>query len=135
MTKNFARCVPALMLALALPMVAQAADMNPAAAKQAATASAHAGMALVATDLPTVQEHLHHVVNCLVGPAGTGFAAGAGNPCKDQGQGAIVDAKGDAATEARLKAALDHATHGLQDSTLESAHADAQQAMTTLQAK
>jgi hypothetical protein len=135
MTKNFARCLPALVLALALPMAAHAADSNPAATKQAATASAHAGMALVAADLKMTQVHLQHVVNCLVGPAGAGFDAQAGNPCKDQGQGAIVDAKGDAATEARLTAALAHARHGLQDATLESAHTDAQQAMTSLQTK
>lgn len=135
MTKNFARCLPALALALALPVAAHATDTHTAAANQAATASAHAGMALGAANLTMAQTHLHHVVNCLVGPAGTDFDAKAGNPCKDQGQGAIVDAKGDAATEAKLTAALTDARRGLQATTLESVHADAQQAMTTLQAK
>ena len=135
MTKSFARYLPALALALVLPMAAHAADTNAAAAKQAATASAHAGMALGAADLKMTRVHLHHVVNCLVGPSGTGFEAKAGNPCKDQGQGAIVDAKGDAATEARLTEALTEAQQGLQATTLESAHADAQKAMTTLQKK
>ena len=136
MTRNFARYLPALVLALALPMAAQATDANAAAVtKQAATASAHAGMALGAADLKMAQMHLHHVVNCLVGSAGKGFDAKAGNPCEGEGQGAIVDAKGDAATETRLAAALAEARQGLQATTLESAHADAKKAMTTLQAK
>ncbi len=135
MTKSFARYLPALALALVLPMAANAADTDAGVAKQAATASAHAGMALGAADLKMTQVHLQHVVNCLVGPSGTGFEAKVGNPCKDQGQGAIADAKGDAATEARLTEALTEAQQGLQATTLESAHADAQKAMTILQTK
>lgn len=135
MTRNFARCLPALVLALALPVIAQAADTTAAIAQQTGTASAHAGMALGAADLKMAKVHLQHVVNCLVGPAGAGFDVKAGNPCKDEGHGAIVDAKGDAAAEARLKSALAHAEQGLHATTLEHAHADAQQAMTTLQAK
>jgi len=132
MAKNFTRCLPALLCALAVPMVAQAAD-SAAASKQMSTAAAHAGMAVGATDLKMTQTHLHHVVNCLVGPNGKGFDAKAGDPCKGQGNGAIVDAKGDAATEAKLRAALTQAEAGLKASTVESAHADAQKAMNTLQ--
>jgi hypothetical protein len=51
------------------------------------------------------------------------------------GHGAIADAKGDATTEARLHAALSQAESGLKASTLDAAHADAQQAMQTLQTK
>lgn len=135
MAKKTIHCVSLLLLAMALPVAAQTADAGGAVAKQASTASAHAGMALGATDLKMAQTHLHHVVNCLVGPSGEGFDAAAGNPCKDMGQGGIVDAKGDAATETRLQAALAQAEHGLKSGTLEGAHADAQQALTTLQAK
>lgn len=135
MAKKFTRCVPMLLLAMVLPVAVQATDAGSAAMKQASTASAHAGMALGAADLKMAQTHLHHVVNCLVGPAGKGFDGSAGNPCKDMGHGAIADAKGDAATESKLQAALAQAEHGLKSGTLEGAHADAQQALTTLQAK
>lgn len=134
MGKNFTRCLPALLLACALPIAAQAADADGAASKQVATAAAHAGMALGATDLKMAHAHLQHVVNCLVGPAGKAFDANAANPCKGMGQGAIVDAKGDAATEARLHKALSEAESGLKSTSLEGAHADANKAMSTLQA-
>lgn len=135
MGKNLAHFVPALLLACALPLAVQAADANVAASKQVATATAHAGMALGATDLDMVHTHLHHVVNCLVGTSGDGFDAKAGNPCKDMGQGAIVDAKGDASTEARLQSALSEAEQGLKATTLDEAHADAKKVMSTLQTK
>jgi hypothetical protein len=135
MAKNSTRYLPMLLLALALPIAAQAADADSAASKQASTATAHAGMALGAADLKMAHTHLHHVVNCLVGPAGKGFDAQAGDPCKGTGNGAIVDAKGDAATESRLHAALSEAEQGLKTTTLDSAHADAQKVLNTLQAK
>lgn len=135
MTKYCTRGLPCLMLALALPLAASAADANGAASKQIATAGAHAGMALGATDLATAHAHLHHVVNCLVGPSGKGFDATAGDPCKGMGQGAIVDAKGDTAVEAHLHAALGQAEQGLKATTLDATHADAKKAMESLQAK
>ncbi len=61
----------------------------------------HAGMAAKATDIKMVQMHLHHAVNCLVGPNGTGFDAAAGNPCGKAGNGAIPDST-DAAQKAKL---------------------------------
>ncbi|HWU78260.1 MAG TPA: hypothetical protein VN043_17325 [Rhodanobacter sp.] len=133
MAKNLISCLPALLLACALPLTAQAGETNAAAARQQATAAAHAGMALGAADIKTTHMHLHHVVNCLVGPSGKAFDAKAANPCKDIGHGAIVDAKGDAATEARLHKALSEAEKGLKTSALADAHADAKSAMATLQ--
>lgn len=135
MTKKFIQWLPTLLLAIALPMVAQAADADSAVSKQVSTAGAHAGMALGAADLKMPHAHLHHVINCLVGPSGKGFDSQEANPCKGQGQGAIVDAKGDTASESRLHAALTQAEHGLKTATLDGAHTDAQQVMTTLQAK
>jgi hypothetical protein len=35
--------------------------------------------------------HLHHAVNCLVCPAGTGFDVKELNPCANAGNGAIPD--------------------------------------------
>ena len=70
---------------------ARAAD----AAKQIATAAAHAGLAAGADSEKMVQAHLHHVINCLEGPSGADFSAGPGNPCKDLGAGAIPDSQPD----------------------------------------
>ena len=134
MAKKFIQWLSTLLLAVALPMAAQAAGSDSAAvSKQVSTASAHAGMALGAADLKMAHAHLHHVINCLVGPSGKGFDAQEANPCKGQGQGAIVDAKGDTASESRLHAALTQAEHGVKATTLDGAHADAQQVMTSLQ--
>jgi len=135
MAKNGVHLLPALALALMFPLAAQAAEVNAAVSKQIATASAHAGMAMGAADLKMTHTHLHHVVNCLEGPSGESFDSDAADPCKGMGQGAIVDAKGDAATEARLQMALTEAKQGLAATTLDAAHADAQKAMNTLQQK
>ena len=135
MANRFILCLPAVLLALALPLAASAAGPDNAASKQAGIASAHAGMALGATDLKGVQMHLHHVINCLVGPSSKAFDKQQADPCKGMGNGALVDAKGDAATEARLHTALADAEHGVKATTLEAAHADAQKALTTLQQK
>ena len=61
-------------------------------AKEIATAAAHAGLASGSADLKMVQTHLHHAINCLVGPAGAGYDGTQANPCKDQGAGALTDA-------------------------------------------
>lgn len=61
-------------------------------AQEAATAAQHAGMAAGSADIKMVQMHLHHVVNCIVGPAGDGFDKSAGNPCDGKGNGALMDA-------------------------------------------
>jgi hypothetical protein len=58
------------------------------AAMAEATAAQHATLAASGADLHAVQMHLHHVLNCLVGPDGDGFDASAGNPCQAAG-GAI----------------------------------------------
>jgi hypothetical protein len=73
--------------------------------QQVATASKHAGFAAAATDMKDVQKHMHHVLNCLVGPNGKGFDASHGNPCNGQGQGAIPETA-DAATKMKLESAL-----------------------------
>lgn len=135
MAKKLSRHWPALLLALSLPMAVQAVATDNVAAREAGIASAHAGMAFGAKDLKVAHMHLHHVVNCLVGPAGKGFDANEANPCKGTGQGAIVDAKGDATTESMLHAALAEAEQGLQANSLDVAHADAGKVMKILQGK
>jgi hypothetical protein len=133
MRKNLVHFLPAFLLVCAMPMAVQAAEGNGAASKEVATASAHAGMALGASDLKMAHTHLHHVINCLVGPSGHGFDGSAGNPCKDMGHGAIVDAKGKAHTESSLHTALREAKAGVKAKTLDGAHADAQKVLNTLQ--
>lgn len=53
-----------------------------------ATAAQHAGLAANSGDIAGVHRHLHHTLNCLVGPEGDGFDQSAGNPCQAAG-GAI----------------------------------------------
>lgn len=65
------------------------------------TAAQHAGFAAGGADLASVKRHLHHALNCLVGPEGEGFEAGTGNPCSAAG-GAIPQAA-DAATTEKLE--------------------------------
>ena len=81
-------------------------------AKEVSTAATHAGLAAKAADMKMTQTHLQHVVNCLVGPQGKGFDATPGNPCKDQGNGAIPDTK-DKKQKASLNQALAKARAGL----------------------
>ena len=85
----------------------------------------HAGMAAKATDIKMVQMHLHHAVNCLVGPSGAGFDAAAGNPCGKAGAGAIPDST-DAAQKAKLQSIADAAGPGLSTTDLATAQATAQ---------
>jgi hypothetical protein len=101
-------------------------------AKQMATAEAHAGFAVKAADLAGVQMHLHHVVNCIVGPSGTGFDATPGNPCKDQGSGIMPDFKGTDAKRSALQKALDDAQAGLKATDVAAARQKAADAQTML---
>ncbi len=94
-------------------------------AAELSIAQNHAGMGAKAADLKTTQMHLHHAVNCLVGPAGTGFDATAGNPCGKAGNGAIPDST-DAAQKAKLEAAVNDATPGLTTTDLATAQKAAQ---------
>ena len=116
-------------LAAGLPLSAFA--QSPATT-EVSTAHTHAVLAQSATPLTMAHMHLHHVINCLVGPAGRGFDAAAGDPCKGQGNGALKDAASDSALEAKLKSALADARSGLKSSSLETAHQDAGKAAAAL---
>ena len=103
---------------VATPVLADtAAELN--------IAKNHAGMAAKAADLKTVQMHLHHAVNCLVGPGGKGFDAAAGNPCGKAGAGAIPDST-DTAQKAKLQSIADAAGPGLSTTDLAAAQKSAQ---------
>lgn len=108
------------------------ADSDPA--KETATAATHAGLAAKASDMKTTQMHLHHVINCLVGPKGKGFDAAPGNPCKDQGNGAIPDTK-DKKQKATLNQALTKARAGLKAKSMAAAQKDATQIQSMLTPK
>ena len=96
-------------LTLAALSAGPAAADDPA--KELATAATHAGLAAGAPDLKATQMHLHHVVNCLVGPNGQGYDKSNANPCNGQGAGGIPDTSGD--KQAKLKSAVSKAQEGL----------------------
>ena len=113
----------------AAPLLASAALLlSPAAAFAAGahaeivTAATHAGFASKADTVKMVHSHLHHTLNCLVGPKGADFDAAELNPCVHSGSGAIPDTA-DAATRTALEAAAAEAERGLKDDGLASSQA------------
>lgn len=76
------------------------------------TAANHAGLAAQAGGIDMVHTHLHHVLNCLVGPGGDGFDAAPGNPCANAGGGAIPQTA-DAGMKAKLQTAATQAKAGI----------------------
>ncbi len=82
------------------------------AASEIATATDHAGYAVAGTNLDAVRMHLHHAVNCLVGPRGKGFDKSNENPCTGDGNGAIPDTT-NAATKAKLESVVVTAESGI----------------------
>ena len=114
-------------VALALPTAAFA-DV----AAQLTIADQHAGFASKAAAIDMVHMHLHHVLNCLVGPSGTGFDAAPGNPCAKAGNGAVAEA--DAAQKAKLQPAVAAATAGIAATDVAAAQGDAQKAAAAIEA-
>lgn len=95
-------------LAMLFSSAALAADAPP----EVETAAVHAGYASQAENVEGVHTHLHHTLNCLVGPDGDDFDSDEMNPCGDMGKGAIPDAKDDNMKE-KLEGAVDKANSGL----------------------
>src|SRR5579863_7879581 len=75
-------------------------------------AQTHAGLAAQAADINGVHTHMHHALNCLVGPKGDGFDAKQMNPCAQSGNGAIPDEM-DAAKKAKLTTAKGQLQNGI----------------------
>lgn len=121
MTDSFVRSI-ALAAALAAPAVVLFSTMSFAAdaSKEVSTAAAHAGMGASATVLDTVHAHLHHTVNCLVGPKGAGYDPKQADPCKGMGAGAIPDTA-DVAKKKALEDAVAKANAGIAASDLTAA--------------
>jgi hypothetical protein len=95
-------------------------------AGELSTAQTHAGMASTQADITMVHKHLQHAVNCLVGPAGTGFDEAAGNPCGKAGPGAIPDTT-DAAMKAKLTTIAASAKAGVGNADLAAAQKSAKE--------
>ncbi len=93
-----------------------------------ATAAQHAGLAAGGADLPGVRRHLHHALNCLVGPEGEGFDAAQGNPCASAGAAIPQTA------EAPAKATLQKAAGELRKAIATEDLAAAKKAATDIQA-
>lgn len=113
--------------ALTVCNVARAADVS----SEIMNARMHAGLAAQASDLATMHAHLHHALNCLVGPQGSGFDAKELNPCQNNGNGAIPD-ETDAGKKKSLQAAADKASTGIQAGDLSTARSDASSVATML---
>ncbi|HUN72181.1 MAG TPA: hypothetical protein VMU52_07715 [Steroidobacteraceae bacterium] len=110
----------ALLGAISLAATALAADGD--AGKEAATAVTHAQLAAASQSIAVTDMHLHHVINCLVGPHGRGFDAKAGNPCKGMGNGAVRDSSADKDLHSKTLKALMAARHGVATKDLSAAH-------------
>jgi hypothetical protein len=126
----------AMRLCLISPVAAflglySAATLAADPAPEVTTAATHAGFAAQATGIEQAHMHLHHTVNCLVGPKGQGFDRNEANPCQKLGDGAIPDTT-DTATKAKLTAALAHAQEGLKADDLAAAKKAAAEAQSSL---
>jgi hypothetical protein len=106
-----------------------AADLS----SEITNAATHAGLAAQATDIGMVHTHLHHTVNCLVGPNGTGFDSKEINPCANNGTGAIPDSSNPQEKQ-ELQGALAKANSGLAATDLAAAQKDASDTASALKA-
>lgn len=117
---RFVSTVLGTTLALMISSSALAADMAP----EVKTAATHAGLASQAADVKGVHTHLHHTLNCLVGPDGDDFDSDEMNPCGDMSKGAIPDTK-DGDMKKKLEGAVEKANSGLDTDDYDEAKAAA----------
>ena len=103
------------------------------AKSEIATAAQHAGLAAAAPDLPQTHMHLHHALNCLVGPQDGDFDKTNMNPCAQQGKGAFPD-ESDADIKTKLQSAMSAAEDGIAASDEATAKKDAATCETLLEA-
>lgn len=113
---------------LTFPMTAYAD-----AASEIATAAQHAGLAAAAPNLAQTHMHLHHAMNCLVGPQDGDFDKTNMNPCAQQGKGAFPD-EGNAEIKVKLQGAMSAAADGIASSDEAAAKKDAATVQTLLDA-
>jgi len=96
-------------------------------------ARTHANNAANAPTIEAVHTHMHHALNCLVGPKGEGFDAAQMNPCANAGNGAIPD-QTDAAKKAKLEDAKAILTKGLTETDVKAAQRSAETAVAAIAA-
>ncbi|MBS0281550.1 MAG: hypothetical protein JSR25_10350 [Proteobacteria bacterium] len=96
-------------------------------------ARTHANNAANAPTIEAVHTHMHHAINCLVGPKGEGFDAAQMNPCANAGNGAIPD-QTDAAKKAKLEDAKTILMKGLTENDVKAAQRSAATAVTAIAA-
>jgi hypothetical protein len=77
-----------------------------------------------------LRAHLHHALNCLVGPGGPGFDTHEMNPCANAGRGAIAD--GGLLKKLPLESAAAEARAGLAEPDLAKAQLHAAKAAVML---
>lgn len=118
----------ALAFTLSLASPAFAADLK----GEIVNAVEHAQYAAQAGTIAEAHAHLHHALNCIVGPAGNGFDKTQMNPCAGSGNGIIPD-DGDAGAKAGLETAAAKAREGLATDDLAKAKADAGAVAATLE--
>ncbi len=110
--------------ALCAGLVAMPLAAHADAAGEISTAAQHAGFSAKATSLKVADMHLHHTLNCLVGPGGRGFDAKQANPCSSMGNGAIPDTT-DATAKKSLERIAYRARRALASKSLATATKDA----------
>lgn len=114
-------------------LVAGAAFAAVSLTAEISNARTHANNAANAPTIEAVHTHMHHALNCLVGPKGEGFDAAQMNPCANAGNGAITD-QTDAAKKAKLEEAKATLMKGLTETDLKAAQSSAVSATTAIAA-
>jgi hypothetical protein len=94
-------------------------------------AQTHANLAAQSGTINAVHMHMHHALNCLVGPQGDGFDEKQMNPCAKVGAGAIPDST-DAAKKAKLETAKTQLVAGIASDDLKVAQDAANGAQATI---
>ena len=101
------------------------------AASEIATAAQHAGLAAAAPNLAQTHMHLHHALNCLVGPKDGDFDKSNMNPCAQEGSGAFPD-ESDPDIKTKLQSAMAAAEDGIASNDEAAAKKDAATVQTLL---
>jgi hypothetical protein len=123
-----------LLLAACAALIGAAPALAADLGAEITTAHTHAMLAANAASIDGVHVHLHHTLNCLVGPQGDGYDSKALNPCAHDGAGAIPDSASNASAQKSLKAAAMTAQAGLAATDIASAKADATKAAAQIMA-
>ena len=112
------------------PITAYAASAT-SVSSEIGAAAIHAGLSAESTTLQVAHMHLHHTLNCLVGPSGAGFNSSYFDPCAHLGHGAIPDS-GNSREALKLRHIAAQVRTALKDAQLRTVRKDAFQIETEL---